>query len=53
MGRFVGLPVGVVCTWGFDLGPAGLWIGLTVGLATAGLSLTVRFLRVAGHVSRV
>ncbi len=50
---FVGLPVGVACAWGFDLGPVGLWIGLTVGLATAGVSLTVRFLRVVGHVSRV
>jgi len=48
----VGLPVGLIATWGLDYGPRGLWYGLTCGLAVSGITLTVRFLRIARHVTR-
>ena len=48
----VGLPVGVVCTWVLDLGPRGLWFGLTAGLTASGVTLTARFLRVARQARR-
>lgn len=49
----VGLPVGVLCTWGLDFGPRGLWFGLTAGLATSGTALAIRFVRTARHVDRL
>jgi MATE family multidrug resistance protein len=41
----VGMTMGVVCAFIFDLGPVGIWIGLASGLAVAGLLLSLRFLR--------
>ncbi len=49
----IGLPIGVLCTWGLDYGPRGLWFGLTAGLATSGTALALRFVLTARHVVRV
>ncbi len=38
----LGLPIGVLLCFGFDLGPAGLWWGLVVGLATVSICLVLR-----------
>lgn len=40
----IGLPTGLVLTYVLDFGPAGLWWGLTAGLAFAGILLVARFL---------
>lgn len=39
----LGLPVGYVLTFKMNLGPAGIWIGLTTGLALASFFLLGRF----------
>lgn len=49
----IGLPIGVASTWWLGYGPRGLWYGLTAGLAASGLTLTVRFLRIARRVEPV
>jgi MATE family multidrug resistance protein len=41
----VGLPVGVALAYGLSLGPAGLWYGLTTGLALVAAALTTKFVR--------
>ncbi|GGS01317.1 MATE family efflux transporter [Deinococcus sedimenti] len=41
----LGLGSGVLLAFGLDLGPRGLWFGLTAGLCFAGLTLLARFLR--------
>ncbi|MGH7185019.1 MAG: MATE family efflux transporter [Pseudomonadota bacterium] len=43
-----GLGSGLGLGFALDLGPAGLWIGLAVGLAAAGMVLTWRFHRKSG-----
>ncbi len=39
----VGLPLGVGLAFGAGMGPAGLWWGLTAGLAVVALTLTIKF----------
>ncbi|MBI3178692.1 MAG: hypothetical protein HYZ27_03470 [Deltaproteobacteria bacterium] len=39
----VGLPLGIALAFAADMGPAGLWWGLTAGLAAVALTLTVKF----------
>lgn len=39
----IGLPAGYVMAFVWDLGAAGIWLGLTVGLAVAALTLSIRF----------
>jgi MATE family multidrug resistance protein len=41
----LGLPTGVLLTFRFDLGPAGLWWGLTAGLAGTAALLVLRIRR--------
>ena len=41
----VGVPTGAILCWTFGMGGNGLWLGMTVGLATAAVLLTNRFLR--------
>jgi MATE family multidrug resistance protein len=41
----LGLPTGIVLTFRFGLGPAGLWWGLTAGLAGTALLLVLRVRR--------
>jgi MATE family multidrug resistance protein len=41
----VGLGVGSLLAFALDLGPRGLWFGLTAGLVTAAAALLTRFLR--------
>ncbi len=48
----VGLPFGLLCTYVWGFGPPGLWWGLTLGLATAGIAQTIRFVRVSHSVTR-
>ncbi len=43
----VGLPVGYVLAFEFDLSGVGLWWGLTLGLSLAAMLHTLRFLRLA------
>ncbi len=38
----VGLPVGVLLAFGFDIGPRGIWWGLAVGLASVSVLLAAR-----------
>ena len=40
----IGFPVSIGLAFGMDMGPHGLWWGLTAGLGTAAVLLTVRFL---------
>lgn len=39
----VGFAIGVVCAFGLDMGPRGMWFGLIAGLACAAVLLTMRF----------
>ncbi|MEZ0313903.1 MAG: MATE family efflux transporter [Myxococcota bacterium] len=39
----IGIPLALLLTFGLDLGPAGLWWGLTVGLAVVATWLAVAF----------
>lgn len=41
----LGLGSGIALAFGLDLGPRGLWFGLTAGLCFAGVTLLARFLR--------
>jgi MATE family multidrug resistance protein len=41
----LGLPTGILLTFRFDLGPAGLWWGLTAGLAGTAVLLVLRIRR--------
>jgi MATE family, multidrug efflux pump len=45
----IGVPVALVLGFVFDLGPVGVWIGLTAGLFVAGTLLAVRARRVLWH----
>jgi MATE family multidrug resistance protein len=38
----LGIPVGVLLTFGLDIGPEGLWMGLAAGLFGTGLLLLLR-----------
>jgi len=42
----VGLPVGYVLAFNFDMGPSGIWLGLITGLTLTSLFLLLRFLRI-------
>jgi MATE family multidrug resistance protein len=44
----LGLPASYVLGFPLGLGPAGIWLGLVVGLAVAAVTLTARFVRLAG-----
>ncbi len=44
---FVGLPIAAACAYGLGLGPLGLWIGLTGGLAVAAAALLAKFVRLS------
>lgn len=39
----VGFVIGLVCAFGLDMGPRGMWFGLIAGLACAAVLLTMRF----------
>lgn len=39
----VGFVIGLVCAFGLDMGPRGMWFGLIAGLACAAVLLTLRF----------
>ena len=41
----ISIPVGYVLGFKFDLGPEGVWIGLSVGLTVAAIFFTARFIR--------
>lgn len=41
----VGMPLGAWLTYGTSVGPAGVWCGFILGLATAATGLSLRFLR--------
>ncbi len=43
----IGLPLGGYLTFRADLGPAGMWIGIIVGLTLAALMLSTRFQRIS------
>lgn len=50
----VGLPLALLLGFRLDLGPAGLWWGLTAGVLTIALLLPSRFVRIArGRIVRV
>jgi MATE family multidrug resistance protein len=40
---FIGIPASYLMAFVFGWGPVGLWLGLTVGLAAAAVSLSARF----------
>ena len=40
----IGVPTGAALCWLFGMGGNGLWLGMTFGLATAAVLLTIRFL---------
>ena len=41
----VGMPVALGLCFGLDMGPTGLWWGLTVGLAVVAVALSYEFIR--------
>jgi MATE family multidrug resistance protein len=45
----VGLSLGYYLTFGAGLGPSGMWIGMTAGLAVAAVLLTSRFVTTSGR----
>ena len=47
----IGVPASYVMAFTWGMGPTGLWLGLTVGLACAALSLGWRFWRVSSHIA--
>ena len=40
----IGIPCGYLLTFTFNMGPSGMWIGLTLGLTVSSLFLLKRFL---------
>ncbi|HUF51556.1 MAG TPA: MATE family efflux transporter [Longimicrobiales bacterium] len=50
----IGLPIGYVLAFGRGMGPVGVWIGLSAGLAAVALLLVVRVRRVlwSGNIQR-
>ena len=40
----IGIPSGYLLTFTFNMGPSGMWIGLTLGLTVSSLFLLKRFL---------
>jgi multidrug resistance protein, MATE family len=47
----VGLPAGVILCFGYGLGAAGLWAGLSIGLILIGIALTFWWRRTAARLS--
>lgn len=47
----VGIPAGYLMAFTLDLGPAGIWLGLTAGLGVAALLLMLRFWRRGVHIT--
>ncbi|MGK2864378.1 MAG: MATE family efflux transporter [Chitinophagaceae bacterium] len=45
----VGLPVGYVLAFNFEMGASGIWLGLITGLTLASLFLISRFLKMSGR----
>jgi MATE family multidrug resistance protein len=45
----VGIPVGYLFAFVFDMGAAGIWLGLIIGLTLASLFLLARFLKMAAR----
>jgi len=43
----IGLPVGLLLTFQFDMGPGGIWAGLIIGLTAASSLLIKRFLKMS------
>ncbi|HVG13520.1 MAG TPA: MATE family efflux transporter, partial [Chitinophagaceae bacterium] len=43
----IGLPVGLLLTFQFNMGPGGIWTGLIIGLTAASLLLIKRFLKMS------
>ncbi|MBK5926467.1 hypothetical protein CCR87_03700 [Rhodobaculum claviforme] len=41
----VGVPLSWVLAFPLGLGPAGIWLGMALGLAVAGITMSARFLR--------
>ena len=48
----VGLPLGCLLTFGLDMGPSGLWWGLSAGLSAVAIALTFRFIRLSARPIR-
>lgn len=49
----VGLPIGYLLGFTFDLGVQGVWIGLLLGLTTSAILLTIRFNSRSKHIITV
>ena len=49
----VGLPIGYLLGFTFDLGVQGVWIGLLLGLTTSAILLTLRFNSRSKHIITV
>lgn len=45
----IGLPLAMILAFGFEIGPAGLWWGLTIGLAVVAFWLSWAFWSVSGR----
>lgn len=43
----LGLPLGCLLAFGFDMGAAGMWLGLILALASASVLLVLRFLKMS------
>lgn len=46
----VNIPVGYLCAFVFDMGPAGLWVGFIFGLTLAAVLLKMRVNRMLGRI---
>lgn len=43
----IGIPVGCLLTFYYDIGAAGIWIGLILGLTASALFLSIRFMKMS------
>ncbi len=48
----IGIPIGYILAFTYNMGAAGIWIGLVVGLSVSSILLNYRFFKQIGHLTK-